>query len=150
MAVVASESTCISSLLHDIDLFLDFLSTLFCKNLTALHLITNTVFFSNQTCEKDYHFVCEKVTNETLITSMQQPPINWPISSRRLYPNHLLQASEPSLVFKLTHTYASRGVIRKVQKKEKKMKEVQEDTNHEICTLSVIISVFPFYCFLSL
>ncbi|KAL5701150.1 hypothetical protein ACHQM5_026519 [Ranunculus cassubicifolius] len=62
MASTAAELTWLTYLLRDIGMYLDDPPTLYCDNISALHLTINPVFHARtKHIELDYHFVREKV-----------------------------------------------------------------------------------------
>jgi hypothetical protein len=69
MASIAAELTWITHLLSDIGLTLHLPPTLFCDNISALHMTVNPVFHAcTKHIELDVHFVRKKVAAGTLIT----------------------------------------------------------------------------------
>ena len=69
MASITAELTWLSFLLRDIGVPLLTPPTLFCDNMSALHMSINPVFHARtKHVELDYHFVHEKVSLGSLIT----------------------------------------------------------------------------------
>lgn len=69
MASTTTELAFLLSLLRDLGLYLDQPPTLFCDNISALHLTINLVFHvRTKHVEIDYHFVYEKVALGCLLT----------------------------------------------------------------------------------
>lgn len=69
LASIAAELTWISFILRDIEVHLSNTPTLYCDNISALHMTVNPVFHGcTKHVEIDYHFVWEKVSPENLVT----------------------------------------------------------------------------------
>lgn len=69
MASTATELTWLSFLLRDLGIFQAQPATLFCNNISALHMIVNPVFHARtKHIEIDYHFVHEKVALGHIVT----------------------------------------------------------------------------------
>lgn len=69
LASTAAEITWLSFILRDNGLYLRQPSTLFCDNVSALHMTVNPVFHArSKHIEIDYHFVLEKVALGSLVT----------------------------------------------------------------------------------
>ena len=69
MASTTVEITCLNFLFRDIGVYFDKPTTIFCDNISALHLTCNPMFRARtKHIEIEYHFVCEKVSLGSLIT----------------------------------------------------------------------------------
>uniref|UniRef100_A0A3Q7J5N5 Reverse transcriptase Ty1/copia-type domain-containing protein n=1 Tax=Solanum lycopersicum TaxID=4081 RepID=A0A3Q7J5N5_SOLLC len=66
---IYQEMTWITYLLHDLGMFLRFIPTLYCDNMSALYMIINPVMQARtKHVEMEYHFICEKVARGQLVT----------------------------------------------------------------------------------
>lgn len=69
MAYATTEITWLMFLLRDISTTLSHLPQLFCDNMSSLHMLINPMFHArSKHIELNYHFICEKVAIETLVT----------------------------------------------------------------------------------